>query len=612
VGRPAFEDCWTPSEVARERWPERNIRYLQERGKGVEIARGAWVRGFFPFLGSLVVSALLVRPSGAQPLQAQDFRTIASQGLGDRQNTIPWSMAFFRGALYVGTGRASFCITSASLDYWMQRLHGYPPERPDVECTPDARDLPLQAEIWRYRPEEAVWDRVYQSPEDVPLDGEPGSFVPRDVGFRGMTVLVEPDGTETLYVGGVSARSLFGPKLPPPRILRSTDAETFEPVPQDPGTLFGDISAAGFRTLLSHGARLYAIASNGLLGYGVLMESEHPADGNDSFRIVSPPGVTVFEIASFNGFLYAGSGVQPLRTRARFSVWKTLATGEPPYVFQEIVSDGAFRDGASTSTVISLQEFQGALYVGTEKELLRLHPDDTWDLVVGEPRSTPIGVKVPLSGLGLGFDSIMNVHVWRMVVHNGWLYVGTQDQSAQFIGIPAVGALLRPVGGCDLYATPNGQDFWVVSRDGFGDIYNTGVRNFASTPYGLFVGEANAYFGLNLSLGTGHPSDLPMPGNLQVEMDGDDAVFSWTGPEGAIRFLLYRDAEFHPSRAIATISAFDAGRSAGAFVFRNSRAKRSPAHYYVVAEDAQGRRSPASRVVRVPPLLPPATAARRR
>jgi len=36
----------------------------------------------------------------------------------------------------------------------------------------------------------------------------------RDVGFRGMPAFTEPDGTEVLYVGGVTAGSVYEPQFP--------------------------------------------------------------------------------------------------------------------------------------------------------------------------------------------------------------------------------------------------------------------------------------------------------------------------------------------------------------------------------------------------------------
>jgi hypothetical protein len=51
----------------------------------------------------------------------------------------------------------------------------------------------------------------------------------------------------------------------------------------------------------------------------------------------------------------------------------------------------------------------------TQTEIIRINPDDTWDLVVGPPRAMPLlngGVewKYPLSGLNAGFGHTLNDH----------------------------------------------------------------------------------------------------------------------------------------------------------------------------------------------------------
>src|SRR5688572_4254242 len=85
-------------------------------------------------------------------------RQVNEDGFGDRYNSIAWSMLWWRGQLYVGTYRASSCVRAVQ---WSQP---YPPPDPDLACTPNPLDLPLQAEIWRYTPEIELWQRVYQAP----------------------------------------------------------------------------------------------------------------------------------------------------------------------------------------------------------------------------------------------------------------------------------------------------------------------------------------------------------------------------------------------------------------------------------------------------------------
>ena len=469
-----------------------------------------------------------------------DFVSAAPQGFGDRQNSVAWSMAWWRGKLYVGTARSGHCVQRATTFFYYPGLKGVLPLDPDIECEENPYDLPLQAEIWRWTPETNVWDRVFQSPNDVPIPDPdnpgqslPGKVVARDIGFRGMIGFTEPDGTEALYVAGVSSRS-FNPWAPPPRILRSTDGETFMPLPQDPGTFLGDIQAAGFRSLAAYKGRLYVTASAGLLGHGVLLESGDPVGGNDTFRQVTPPDMTLYEINAFNGYLYLGGGnrTQP------YTIWKTDATGWP-YTFRPVVTEAAYHPGQSRA-VVSMREFQGRLYIGTDApaEVLRINPDDTWDLVVGASRDTPAGRKEPLSGMDVGFNWQWNLHIWRMGVHKEVLYIGTYDASTNLRATPGLGQVLAPMMGFDLFASRDGVTFSPITRTGFGDKFSVGVRTFASTPYGLFVGDANGFYGLHIwrEVARGG-SDPGMPGGTDGYRTyipfvmADDNVVSAMGQE---------------------------------------------------------------------------------
>src|SRR5690606_5766675 len=178
-------------------------------------------------------------------------------------------MTWWNGHLYVGTNRAWHCAETYSLFLRFPTFFPYPPDDPDVECPENANAMPLGAEIWRYSPVTRVWQRVYQSPQDVHIPGTIGYTTTRDVGFRGMAVFKDPDGTEALYVGGVSPRFIW-PEGPPPRILRSTDGLHFEPVPQDPGTVLYDLVDASLRNPLLYKDKIYFISGT-VQGSGVLL-----------------------------------------------------------------------------------------------------------------------------------------------------------------------------------------------------------------------------------------------------------------------------------------------------------------------------------------------------
>jgi hypothetical protein len=465
-------------------------------------------------------------PSGSQPPYTQaDFENIVEgsgtpeqrpgQGFGDRQNSYAWAMEWWNGYLYVGTSRAFRCVEIAAINTYFPGITPYPPNDPDIECTPEWEDLPLQAEIWRYSPSMNTWEMVYRSPNDIPIPGQPGKFVARDIAFRDMIVFTDPDGTEALYVSGVSARDLYR-NIPPPRLLRTTDGENFAAVPQDPGTNWGDITNESLRTLAEYNDQLYVV-SGSLYGAGALYAAANPAGGNDNFRQVNdpdPPGTTpplrIFEMLAFDGELYIGTR----DATNGYSVLKTDGEGSPYHTFTEVVPPGAYRTGENKAEgVISMYAFKGHLYVGTDKvkgnqavpennigaELIRIHADDSWDLVMGASRNTPMGSKTPLSGIGDGFGWPYNIHVWRMMEHRGNLYIGTADAATAYRQT-AAGPSLEPKMGFDMWVTPDGTNFTKISDNGFGDKFDFGIRNWASTPYGLFFGTANYYYGTQVYL----------------------------------------------------------------------------------------------------------------
>jgi hypothetical protein len=558
----------------------------------------------------------------------------------------------------------------------------YPPDDPDFDCASDPRDLPLQAEIWRYSPETETWERVYQSPNDVEIPEHPGRYTARDIGYRDMIVFEEPDGTEALYVCGATINALW-PPMPPPRILRSTDGVTFEPIPQDPGTILGDLGQdqASFRDMEILNGRLYVI--NGKIqGHGAVLEAENPAGGNDSFRWVTPQDMRVFEMAPFSGFLYVG-----LADRFNgYAVMKTDAIGTPPYDFTPVVTDGGFLQPGPSPSVVSMHVFKDRLYAGTDEpvELIRINPDDTWDLVVGEPRETPDGWKYPLSGMGAGFDWPANKHLWRMQEHEGVLYLGTNDNSLRLgKAMPWLDRWLRSQYGFDLYRTSDGHYISPITVRGFGDKFQVGVRTFASTPSGLFTGSVSYWYGLRIwqagasdevqhaylplvgrlsdlvhhtylplvgrssdevyhtylplvgrssedaaaatvlgigsSVVPGLSSDarfLAPPERLEAETKDGTLVLSWEPPPRATRFRVFRSdstsnrelqiPDLDPDRWVPGPFAETGMTDQYYFVDANVSDGRL-SQYYVLAEDAEGRISPPSNLVRAPFLAPVVT-----
>jgi hypothetical protein len=109
-----------------------------------------------------------------------------------------------------------------------------------------------------------------------------------------------------------------------------------------------------------------------------------------------------------------------------------------------VINDGAHR-GNLNQAVMSMFVFDNALYVGggirrggydrefktgpAAAELIRIHPDDNWDLAAGEERRTPDGSKSPLSNLGPGFGNSFTGYIWSMAEYDGVLYRKRQSKS---------------------------------------------------------------------------------------------------------------------------------------------------------------------------------------
>jgi hypothetical protein len=150
-------------------------------------------------------------------------------------------------------------------------------------------------------------------------------------------------------------------------------------------------------------------------------------------------------------------------------------------------------------------------------ELIRINPDGTWDLIVGDARDVDRKNREPLSGLRSGFGNFFNGYIWSLEAHDGWLYAGTYDWSvmlrwstlseappkvARFFNLLDPETVIANASGAELWRSRDGENWMPVNRRGFGNPYNVGIRNLVSTPYGLFVGTGN-FFGPRVAVRSG-------------------------------------------------------------------------------------------------------------
>jgi hypothetical protein len=444
-------------------------------------------------------------------LDAGHFKRIAFHGFGDPLNSYAHSMAWFKGYLYVGTMRASLHLLHArvpiAMDPW------------PIRTVKDIYELDLRAQIWRWSPVFRHWQQIYVAPF---VKGRSGNIVARELSYRGMAVSKGSNGMDdAMYVATWSTSKGQGPL-----ILRSADGEHFTPM-TTPG--LGDPTVSAFRSLASFGDRLFAAPSGRTGGKtntpdiaAIYVASKA---SNGPWYVACQPGfgdagnLTMFEMEVFNGFLYVGT----LNPQSGFQIWKSACHGQPPYQWTMFLANGAAR-GPLNETTVSMCVFNGALYVGTgiqnggydrahkigpaAAELIRIHPNDSWDLIVGERRWTSNGWKIPLSGLEPGFNNFFNGYFWRLAEHQGVLYLGTFDWSvllpylkpvdqggavARFAQTTGIDNIVGFEGGFDLFSSQDGVRWAPVTTNGFGNPYNFGARTMVSTPHGLFVGTANPF-----------------------------------------------------------------------------------------------------------------------
>ncbi len=460
-----------------------------------------------------------VDPAPNPGLRRHHFRKMCQNGFGDQYNSYAHSMTWFHDHLYVGTTRANL-HTARAVEQLVKRNRGlevWPVEGPD-DVDSLYREIDRGAQIWRYHPTQDQWHMVYKSPQVL---GSQGDWINRDMGYRGMIVFQgESDPQPALYV------PTWAPsRAPGSMLLRSVDGLQFEVV-AEPGDICSRYPSA--RVLLTFKDRLL-ISPTGSTAQNanrseipVMYETRDPL--KKIWKAVNTPNFDddtnqgIFTACASDEHLYAGTF-----NLNGFQVWRTEAKGDPPYQWEKLLDQGAYR-GPLNQCVASMSYFKGAIYIGSgiqgagvdtennvgpaASELIRLHPDGQWDLIVGTPRKTPDGIKTPLSALKPGFNNLFNGYFWRSEEHDGWLYVGTCDHNSlllQWVTMEhwpeGLRRVIETVGvdtivshsGAELWRSHDGENWIPVTRDGFGNPFNIGIRSFVSTQYGLFVGTANPY-----------------------------------------------------------------------------------------------------------------------
>jgi len=457
-------------------------------------------------IASVTLTGLLVFSFGLCAI-AGEWGPVASKGFGNPNNDYAWSMASFRGYLYVGT---------------MNPLNG--------------------AQIWRSRTGEAgTWKRVYRAPTLLTS------------GIR----CLYADGNRALYAGTFGF--LGG------RILRSTDGQMWLPVGK---WGFGDLRNISIRCMARFGDYLYAGTGGSdtpdLTGRdtaeepsptygaqlyrsrnGFIWERVNADPDFRSTKVFDPStnsevinNINIGELAVFGGRLYAFTWTKDIsfQSGADSATQKAPETTLPDIAGPDFpTSAGAFEvwrssngvtwekvvgkddpygngmgfslrdpdpDNMENDVVTSVAVFKDKLYLGTENTTGKTA---VWRTDDGQEWTKVLDFYV----LGERF----NFYVWRMIAYNDTLFVGTMNMGP--VEIPGV------TGG-QIWASCSGDisDFHNIVHNGFdgesidmGDIWmpkNYGVRSFGIINGSLFAGTAT--IPSIPMLGSDLPWDIPIAG----------------------------------------------------------------------------------------------------
>jgi hypothetical protein len=524
-------------------------------------------------------------------------------------------MAWFKGKLYVGTGRDVMALRYLS-PRPMPPLN-WPPGDPTkkVPVVPvvladdpfwhddgdfvfeEGEGLDTRAQIWRYTLETGEWKRVYWSPWYGPIHAATNEHVGREYGYRCMTV-VEEEGA--LYIGTTVVSPDFGGAL----VLRTEtgdNQDAFKIVSEWPGS-------DAIRSIVSLNGKLYATPVGQFSATRVVYEGEYDKEKQSiSWRPVSQEGFgnleneTIFTLSFFDNHLYAGT----LNAYTGFEIWKTDAITPDPdnpglYKWTKVVTNGAYRTitdkGPLNEAVLDMCSFtdpttgQKYLYVGGgiesggydqsdpahevgpgTAEMIRIKPDDTWELVCGlDPGEVRINPEtgeeiVPISGMGPGFGDPFTGYFWDIEEHDGWLYVGTFDNSTLLSYIPPeeitdpklreavladpglIDYIVNGTGGFDIWMTQDGVHWLPFSWTGFQHCFNLGVRRLKSMgEHGLAVGVANEFTATPVpedggaQVWVGKPGEIAVPTNVQSNSEARQVKLRWVQSKGAIQYRIIR------------------------------------------------------------------------
>ena len=339
-------------------------------------------------------------------------------------------------------------------------------------------------------------------------DGMRGRLSVRDPGEGGWRMLADTALPGQLpgadFAGAPSGQTVLAPLGPEGGIACAGLAATGGPLlasdnghsvatlaPDGPGRpVDGAMAWAGGRLYVASGPRLRQSDTPMI---GPWSDAATPCFGD-------PANQQITALAVAHGHLHAAT----YNPHGGFQIWRRALdapAGGDGSAWEKRLDRGAWRFSHNPG-VTAMFAFGDALYIGTgidgpgqdqmhdagpcAAELLRLHADGSWDLLIGEPRFTPDGLKVPLAAMGPGSGDPGIAAFGPFAEQDGRLHVAARSwvpehpRRAERLGA-------RP-GGDTLWSSMDGESWSALSGAALGKRGPVGIDALCASPEGLIVG----------------------------------------------------------------------------------------------------------------------------
>ncbi len=333
--------------------------------------------------------------------------------------------------------------------------------------------------VLRYDTEASSWQEMYQSSlllESNDSDTETPQIAKVDLQIEFAIFQTEDEETETLYLNLISPFNY--------QLIHSTDGIAFSVVYSAQPS---DSAFVPRQQFISYQQQLYALPSSNKVvettaDTPLIYTCSSPQSGEwKSFKAAqfgdSNQGIS--HTIVFNNFLCAATE----NLTQGFQIGKMQIDASTLPSWEPLLTKGAYRYSLNQK-VYSMAVFQDNLYVASGIanlssqdtpppspcgfELTRLYPEGDWDLIVGTPKFTPDGLKVPLSAMGAGFDEPYNQRIQSLVVHKDHIYLCFEHWD-----------------GFQLWRSEDGEIWEQVSFAQLNEYHNVMVKGALSTSTGL-------------------------------------------------------------------------------------------------------------------------------